>query len=290
MYHIDGDFGRVRFAQELLPHRVLETLFSYGAAGWHSCNELYRIDRAQGGYGYLLLFTLQGEGQMRLRGKEYRLLPGSIALLPQHWANSYRTAPGKHWEFYWIHPQGEAAMRMLDEVLEGGSLLADAGAEACAELFEELMRISREKLPGYPWEISARVAALLHRAGAALQRDAGTQRGFAEQVAAYLEQRYEQSLPLQQVAAAFFVSESHLIRRFRAEVGLTPHEYLLRYRVEQAKRLLQYTNRTVAGIAQQTGFGSSSHFVSSFRRICGVTPAAWRKKPEKAPHPEEKTE
>lgn len=281
MYDIDGDFGKVRFASPPLPHWTAQMMFSYTSAGWHCCNELYRIRRAAGGHGYLLLITVRGEGRMRLQGREYTLPAGSVAILPQHWAHSYCTAPGKLWEFYWIHPAGEAALRLLDETVERCGVLAAGGAEHCAETMKELMRLSAEKAAGCQWAISACVGTLLHRVGQALQQQ-GTEKaaGFAEQVAAYLERQHDQPLPLQQVAAAFYVSESHLIRRFRAELGMTPHEYLLRYRIEQAKKLLQYTNLTAARIAQQTGFSSSSHFVSSFRRICGVSPGVWRKKPD----------
>lgn len=280
MYDIDGDFGKVRFAQPPLPHWTVQMMFSYLVAGWHCCNELYRQRREAGSHGYLLLITLEGEGRMRLKGREYALQAGSVAILPQHWAHSYCTAPGKLWEFYWIHPAGEAALRLLDEIVERCGVLAADGAKLCAESMAELMQIAGEKTGGYQWALSACVGTLLHRVGLAMQQP-GVEKepGFAAQVAAYMEQRYEQPLSLQKVASAFYVSESHLIRRFRAEVGLTPHEYLLKYRIEQAKRLLLYTNLTAERIARQTGFGSASHFVSSFRRICGVTPGVWREKP-----------
>ena len=281
MYDVDGDFGKVRFAKPPLPHWSVQMMFSYTAMGWHCCNELYRIQREAGRHGYLLLITLKGEGRMRLEEREYVLTEGSVAVLPQHRAHSYWTAPGKLWEFYWAHPCGEAALRLLDEIVERCGVLAEHGAESCAESAEELMRIAEEKAAGYQWAVSACTGMLLHRVGLALQQQGAKEgTGFAEQVAAYMERRHDQPLPLQEVAAAFYVSESHLIRRFRAEMGMTPHEYLLRYRIEQAKKLLQYTNLTAAHIARQTGFGSPSHFVSSFRRICGVSPGVWRQKPD----------
>lgn len=280
MYHVDGDFGKVRFAPPPLPHWAAQMMFSYTVAGWHCCNELYHVRRKAGRRGYLLLITLKGEGRMRLKGREYTLQAGSVAILPQHWEHSYRTAAGKLWEFYWIHPDGEAALRLLDEIVERSGVLADCGAELCAESMAELMRLAGEKDVGYQWALSACVGMLLHRTGMAMQQQGPEKKiDFAGQVATYIEQRYDQPLPLQEVAAAFYVSESNLIRRFRAEVGMTPHEYLLKYRIEQAKRLLLYTNLTTARIAQQIGFGSASHFVSSFRRICGVTPGVWREKP-----------
>ena len=278
MYSVDGDFGKVRLVAPAAEHRLAKTAFWSPAAGWHRCNELYHIERGPGVYECLLLFTVRGEGRLRLNGKEIPLRPDSIALIPRHWPNEYRTAPGQWWEFYWIHTTGEAANRLADGIVEDGTLVTAAGAEACAPLVEDVLRIAGEKRPGYQWELSATIGTLLHRVGAAMQVGrTGGKSGFAEQVAEYLEKHCSEPLPLQAVAEKFFVSESHLIRRFRKETGMTPHEYLLRSRIGHAKRLLQFTGFSVDEIAAKTGFCSASHFVSSFRRSCGVTPAVWRR-------------
>jgi AraC-like DNA-binding protein len=74
-----------------------------------------------------------------------------------------------------------------------------------------------------------------------------------------------------------FVSEAHLIRRFRASHGITPHAYLIRQRLEHAAKHLRGSNDSVAVIARQVGYRNFSHFVRSFRNHFGVTPLAYRR-------------
>jgi len=74
-----------------------------------------------------------------------------------------------------------------------------------------------------------------------------------------------------------FVSEAHLIRRFRASHGITPHAYLTRQRLERAAKHLRGGNDSVAAIARQVGYRNFSHFVRSFRNHFGVTPLAYRR-------------
>jgi AraC-like DNA-binding protein len=74
-----------------------------------------------------------------------------------------------------------------------------------------------------------------------------------------------------------FVSEAHLIRRFRASHGITPHAYLTRQRLERAAKHLRGGNDSVAAIARQVGYHNCSHFVRSFRNHFGVTPLAYRR-------------
>ena len=77
-------------------------------------------------------------------------------------------------------------------------------------------------------------------------------------------------------AQALFVSTAHFIRAFKKETGLTPHQYLNRYRLVVATQLLEYSDRRVEEIAAEVGFSSSSHFISSFRRQYGCTPLHYR--------------
>lgn len=94
---------------------------------------------------------------------------------------------------------------------------------------------------------------------------------------AFLHENYAETISRRDVAQHVGISEDHLTFCFRQELGTTPIEYLQRYRINQAKRLLQETGQTVTEIAQNVGFSDSGYFSRIFRRETGMTPESFRR-------------
>jgi AraC-like DNA-binding protein len=74
------------------------------------------------------------------------------------------------------------------------------------------------------------------------------------------------------------VSRWHFVRSFRRAFGETPHQYLLTRRMERAAALLRTTDRSVADICLSVGLQSIGSFTTSFTRMFGVPPTAYRAK------------
>lgn len=91
-----------------------------------------------------------------------------------------------------------------------------------------------------------------------------------------IEARLDADLSLRQLADTAGLSLFHFARCFRAQVGTTPHSYILARRIERAKHLLARGELPLAEIALAVGFSSQSHLTTAFRRATGVTPARWR--------------
>jgi AraC-like DNA-binding protein len=83
-------------------------------------------------------------------------------------------------------------------------------------------------------------------------------------------------LPLEELAAAAYLSPFHFARLFKKVTGASPHAYLAALRIERAKSLLATTDLSVTGIATRVGYSSSSHFTKAFRQATGLTPRAFR--------------
>lgn len=88
--------------------------------------------------------------------------------------------------------------------------------------------------------------------------------------------RYFEPLTVRDLARAARLSPAHFSREFRRAFGEAPHQYLLTRRLERAAALLRTTDRTVADICFMVGLGSVGSFTTSFRRMFGVTPTAYR--------------
>lgn len=95
---------------------------------------------------------------------------------------------------------------------------------------------------------------------------------------AFIQQNYAEKLTLEDIARSAAVSTRECLRCFRTLLQCSPMEYLIEYRVQTAKKLLESTDAAVGDIALQTGWQSSAYFAKMFKQISGNTPIEYRKK------------
>ena len=91
-----------------------------------------------------------------------------------------------------------------------------------------------------------------------------------------MDARYAEPLDVATLARAARLSPAHFSREFRREFGETPHQYLLTRRLERAAALLRNTDRSVAEVCMMVGLRSVGSFTTSFGRVYGMTPTAYR--------------
>lgn len=90
------------------------------------------------------------------------------------------------------------------------------------------------------------------------------------------DSRYNEPLTVADLARAARLSPAHFSIEFRRTFGESPHQYLLSRRLERAAALLRTTDWTVLRICVSVGLSSVGSFTTSFRRMFGTTPTAYR--------------
>jgi AraC family transcriptional regulator len=83
-------------------------------------------------------------------------------------------------------------------------------------------------------------------------------------------------LSLDEMAQSIGLSTAHFARMFRKSTGETPHQFVLRQRVERAKAMLRVPDARVLDVAVACGFTTQQHFAQVFRDVCGVSPTQYR--------------
>jgi AraC-like DNA-binding protein len=92
-----------------------------------------------------------------------------------------------------------------------------------------------------------------------------------------LRANLEGNITVKELASACSLSESHFARRFRLSFGTSAHQWLIRLRVQHAKRLLVETGKPLVEIALQSGFCDQPAFTRAFTRVERMSPSRWRR-------------
>ncbi|MFD1954998.1 helix-turn-helix domain-containing protein [Paenibacillus thailandensis] len=162
-----------------------------------------------------------------------------------------------------INPQEAKSLYrrwMGSAFLETGELLAAQEAEQ--SILEDLRSLLRGDQAPLPQAGPKRSGKLLdpHLARAA----------------EYIREHYAETIQIDELAAIALQSRFHFIRSFKAAVGLTPYQYVLHLRIEEAKRLLRETDSSVTEISYRLGFAAPSQFYRAFVKTAQATPEQYR--------------
>ena len=94
----------------------------------------------------------------------------------------------------------------------------------------------------------------------------------------YIDQHYTEGISMSDMAAMARLSATHFNARFREILRMSPTQYVLSRRIQNAQNRLTSTSQSIADIGFAVGFFDQSHFTKRFRKITGMTPLAYRKR------------
>ena len=97
------------------------------------------------------------------------------------------------------------------------------------------------------------------------------------QVTNYAQHNLSKPMDISALADSMFISRTHLAAKFKKETGITLTDFILKGKIEEAKRLLCYSDKSLSLIAEYLGFSSQSHFSRVFKNYAGSTPGEYRK-------------
>ena len=267
-YKIGGYLDRRSFwlsntpsaAQLEMPYVCTEAGALYGERGF--------VTERDGKDSYLLFYTFGGTGFVRQGKRTAIVRHGQMLLLDCRTPQSYGTDPkSDHWYHLWAHVQGagaEATARRL-----GVPALAAVSVprsrvqpywDTVLERLEHDSVIDNEL-------VGIAIHGLLSSMLIARSRDEVPSDSPVVLAQNYVAQHFAERITVEDIARAAAVSTSYLTRLFRQQMETSPHDYLLRYRINHAKRLLMETDLSIGAIAKQVGFSSESNFSYRFSKM-----------------------
>ncbi|WP_166525147.1 helix-turn-helix transcriptional regulator [Caproicibacter fermentans] len=214
---------------------------------------------------FLLLFIRSGAGELSREGRNWNAVPGSFFLL--RFGISYllqsKSDPLRITGFlisgtpnrlpFFCHTRADSDVRKLLDTLAGSQPCSDANSP-----------------------VLDRLIALLQADYAYGKRPVLF---YLDQLKNILDDRYAERLSLSQFAEEIHVNKFRLAKEFKANFGLSPIEYLINRRVQEACRMLLQTNVSVADIGNAVGMENTPYFIRTFKRKVGCTPGNFRSAP-----------
>ena len=94
----------------------------------------------------------------------------------------------------------------------------------------------------------------------------------------FIDECYDLPLDLDEISKQACLSRYHFLRLFREAFATTPHQYLMRRRIEKAKELLRVRSLSVTDVCFEVGFESLGSFSSLFRKCVGHAPINYRRR------------
>lgn len=223
---------------------------------------------------YLLLYVVSGS-MYTVTKEEGRqsLEPGQLAILNCYERPSYGCTGEV--EFYWIHFDSHNIDELYNEIRHRSVTVADRNN--VMRCFSKL--IDPFRADGQPSEATANkyITNILTEF---FDYDSEDQEGLPERkfdhICNFINNNLNRKISNEELARMANMSLYHFIRSFKSEVGFTPHEFILRSRVNTAIFLLRATSLSLSEITYKCGFANEAAFSNCFKSLTGTTPLKCR--------------
>ena len=126
-------------------------------------------------------------------------------------------------------------------------------------------------------EISAMLKLILLKVSETVSENALPAR-MVESLDTYIRENYSEEISNTEIGAIFGYHPFYVSRVLKEKKGITLRQYIISYRLKASKKMLELTKKSIAEIAEETGFTDASYFTKTFRATFGMTPKEWRNK------------
>ena len=218
--------------------------------------------------------------------KRFAFGAGEMCLVPRHVETWIRTDELQY--SYLSCDVSDVALAAACDGTTGDVELRRVGKLVDARVGALAAAVSAERVAGFPSgrlfldSVEQALAVALVNGYAVRHCSVQTHRGGLgstrlRRIKEFVDAKIEDELTLCEMAQAVELSTAYFSRMFRKSTGETPHQFLLRQRLERAKMMLRSADARVLDVAVACGFKSQQHFAQVFRRVCRVSPTEYRR-------------
>ena len=227
---------------------------------------------------YLIVVLIEkGRLNYFCEDREYRLSSGDVIVIPSGCSYRFETVYPHFYHKKVIEFKGVNLVSICETLgLNKVSCFPLESPEGLLSLFHRIGELIQSNTPSDIPLLMGKCHELLTFLSLHT-RPARTSRNLLNILVERLEQNLDEELSIQNLADELHMSVSWLEKLFKKKYRMTPVEYRLSCRIEQAKYLLKHTENSLKEIAYQLGYCNPYYFSSEFRRMTGFSPSVFRK-------------
>ncbi len=228
---------------------------------------------------YLIHYVVTGQGCYEVNGTRYALKAGDVFLAFPDTPMTYYAHETDPWEYCWAGFNGSDALAIV---------LAAGFTKKSPVIFQfsqgDLLekRLSQiYQCHGADMAHALEMTGRLYHALALLVDNAPPSSAslgdtYVQKAMGYINGHYAYPISVKEIAVYTGISRSQLYRAFQQQIHMSPKEYLTRFRIRQACRLLKNTDLPITTIAGSVGFDNSLYFSRVFSKAMGKSPSGYR--------------
>lgn len=255
--------------------------------GYYPKARFHYMERPRGAEQYILIYCHDGQGEVFMRKKQYKMKADDFIIIPSGMPHSYTADENDPWSIYWIHFKGSVASRIASNIeKKDGPKCFIKFKEKSISLFNEIY-LQLEK--GYSNDnLMCANMCLSHFFSTFLFNDKYDTSGKLSNKDAidlaidFLSTHTGDVISLEEIAREVNLSPSHFSYLFKKKTGFSPMEYFNHLKVQMACQYLLFTNLRIKEVSQEVGIEDQYYFSRMFTRVMGISPNEYRgKKNEK---------
>lgn len=267
----------------LVYHRILTEELYLTLCGIERCNPGNRVALWRGGYH--LHVILSGKGVFCADGRRRELHPGNLFICKPGEETWYEADRDDPWTYCWMTYEGSRAEEICEQAgfVKGVNWLEDTvDTSRFLELVQKVLDHPELTLANDIRRLGILIEFLGYAVEAGQKRSSLPRREWdytPEQYVNYAREfihaNYDK-ITVAEIARNIGIHRTYLTSIFTAQTGVSPQEYLLRYRLQRGRDLLEQTNESIQVISERIGYESPFTFSRAFKKRYGMSPSYYR--------------